>query len=170
MKISIRALKLLFAVVHFSFFLHLANQSGQYWFYAGCLLLPFYFFLPFDKTQLAAKKTVINVVLFSISFYCTQLGQLFFNPVESVVLMMGLYLLIAQYIVRPLSEYEALIYAAAFAGMIDPDWVNPYPLSFISCVLGALFFSVLKNSLNGIGGKLGSIGFASLITWILLQW
>lgn len=170
MKISVAVLKILFAFIHLFFFVHLYHQSNNLWFLSGCLILPFYNFLPFEKANFPLKALLLNCFVFSLTFYFTQFFQLYVNAVEAVIFTTGFFIVIAQVVLPKWKKYENVVYAACFSGMVDPSWIKHYPLSILTCLIGGFLYTCFKNSLLGKGGKLGSIGFASLIIWTIIEW
>jgi len=167
-------LAILFASIHLIFILHLHHESCKgtpnNFLLPLLLLLPGYVLLPFVKTSFNAIKTGKNTIVFSIGFVATILLQDFFSVVISSCLVASVFTLFSEIKKIKLISYQTVLYAGTFGGMVSSGYVSDgYQIS-VSCVLGGIIFSLLNNSLSGFGGKMGSIGFASLIIWVIGQW
>jgi hypothetical protein len=167
-------LAILFAFVHLIFILHLHHESCEgsenHWLLALLLVLPVYFLLPFRQTSFNLSKTIKNTAVFSVGFIITVLLQGCFSVVIASCLVASIFTLISELKKLKLASFQSVLYAGTFGGMVSSYWVsNGYQIS-ISCVLGGVIYSLLDNSLSGFGGKMGSIGFASLIIWVIGQW
>lgn len=170
MKISKVALAIFYCIIHAAFFIHLYAESGYEQYLLGILLLPFYTSLPFETEKLNFKATLLNVIMFAVGFYSTQLFQLYFSPVLSACIVPFIFIVFEFITKIKVKKIEAVLYTGCFAGMISFDWLeHQYYLSILSCIIGGYTFTLLNKSLAGLGGKLGTIAFSSLILWIFIK-
>lgn len=167
-------LALLYALIHLVFILHLMKQSGNYLFSLLLFLLPFYWLLPFEKNLLTLKKTTQNILAFGTGFIGTLSLQPFFSPVLSSALCAVVFILLSELPILKKTEFNKLqgaMYTGSFGGMVLSEiWVLGPLESSLSCLIGGVLYTIFNNSLIGFGGKMGSLGFASLIIWIAIQW
>lgn len=72
-------------------------------------------------------------------------------------------------VIKNFNHSKLAVYTGAFAGMTTlPHIGSIQNLLWISIFGGSLYY-LLRNSFVGLGGKLGSIGFASIIIHLLLN-
>lgn len=162
-------LALCFSIIHFSFFVLLSLVAGNFNFLWGAILLPFYFFLPFTFQKLEVKELLTNILFFSLGFYATQGMQQLFPAVISAAAVGTAFCFLPEEKPYPFKIFQPVFYAGCFAGMSSYAWFPHYSLTIVSCLIGGVAMSVLKHSVQGFGGKLGTIGFASVIIWIFFQ-
>jgi hypothetical protein len=167
-------LPLLFASIHLMFVLHLHHMScketANHYLLLPLLLLPFYFTLPFNAVTLNISSLIKNILAFSTGFIGTVFLQNYFNTIIASALVATIFVLISEVIVLKLTTHQAAIYTGTFGGMLSTVWI-PNNLSIAaSCILGGILFSLFNNSLLGFGGKMGTIGFGSLLIWVITQW
>jgi hypothetical protein len=167
-------LPLLFASIHLVFILHLFHESSEdtpnHFLLLALLPLPFYFMLPFDSAKLHTAILIKTTLAFSAGFLVTIFLQNYFTTVISSTLVATIFVLISEIKTLKLTDYQGALYAGTFGGMLSSDWITNNLGIIISCVAGGTLFSVFNNSLQGFGGKMGTIGFGSLIMWIIVQW
>ncbi|MFT6746806.1 MAG: hypothetical protein ACJAZ2_001150 [Glaciecola sp.] len=167
-------LSILFASMHLVFVLHLHHESCKaapnHFLLLPILLLPFYFLLSFDKPQINAIGFIKNTLAFSIGFVGTIYLQNYFSTVIASALLATMFVLLSEIKSLNLTSHQAAVYAGTFGGMVSTYWLPNNVGIAVSCVLGGVLFSLFNSSLTGFGGKLGSIGFGSVIIWILVQW
>lgn len=60
------------------------------------------------------------------------------------------------------------IYCGAFVGMTNPENHYPFYLIFMIGLFAGILFYLSKNFYGGIGGKLGTIAFSSVIAGVLI--
>lgn len=169
-----KLLPLTFATLHLMFILHLHHESYKesvnHFLLLPLLFLPFYFALPFNYQNIKGLDFTKNTLAFSIGFIGTVLLQNFFNPVLASALFATIFVLLSEFKTFNLKPHQTAMYTGTFGGMLSEDWIPNSIRIIISCIIGGLLFSLFKSSLTGFGGKMGTIGFASLIIWIILQW
>ena len=163
-------LPLFYMLVHAVFFMHLYMESENTTYLLGLVLLPCYLFLPFEIEKIKYKLVLVNILIFGIGFYCT----FFFQQIISLVIaacVAPISLFAVELISKKsLNKYETVLYAGCFGGMISPDWIGErFFITILSCVIGGFTFSLFSKSLIGFGGKLGTVGFASVIFWIFIK-
>lgn len=167
-------LNILFASMHLIFVLHLYHESCEatpnHFLLLALLLIPFYFTLPFDNPKINIIGYIKNTMAFSIGFIGTVYLQNYFNAIVASALLATIFVLLSEIKTFNLTSYQAAMYTGTFGGMVSLHWIPNNLGIAVSCVLGGLLFSLLNNSLLGFGGKMGSIGFGSVIVWILMQW
>lgn len=163
-------LALLYICIHAAFFTHLYLSSGINYYLFGFFLLPAYFILPFHTEKINLNSVIVNTIYFGIGMYTTQLLQFYFSPVLSACIPPIVLILIEFVIKTKLNEIEAAVYSGCFAGMTLLHWFEDYQfLTLLSCIIGGTMLTVFNKSMNGFGGKLGSIGFASVILWLFIK-
>ena len=168
-------LAILFSFIHALFFVLIGLNSNNYLFLFALFILPFYFLLPFKNENINLKDVLIHCVFFSIGFYLTQFAQQYIPSVIAAAIVAGLFCLLPDIKKANLKsfiafkEFENVLYAGCFAGMTKIEWFPNYYLTILTCLLGGLMYSILSKSLIGFGGKLGTIGFASVIVYLFFQ-
>ncbi|MFT6716479.1 MAG: hypothetical protein ACJA0Q_001120 [Saprospiraceae bacterium] len=167
-------LAFLFASIHLIFVLHLHHESckeiANHYLLLPLIVLPFYFTLPFNKATFSFSGFTKNTLAFSLGFIGTVYLQNHFNAVISSALVATAFVLISEIKSLKLSTHQAAVYTGTFAGMLSSEWIPNHLGIAVSCVLGSVLFSLFNNSLLGFGGKMGTIGFGSLIIWVIVQW
>jgi len=121
----------------------------------------------FYKTKFSFDKliTIPLVIIGSLSTYSLQYF-VHLNP----ILAAGIVGLIAVFLDKRIKEVNALpIYCGAFVGMSNPDNHYSFILIFLIGLFAGILFCLSKNFYNGIGGKLGTIAFASVIAGVLIS-
>lgn len=63
----------------------------------------------------------------------------------------------------------ACIYSGSFAGMCSLSFFVNNSDILLLCFLVGTYFNIFKHYLNGLGGKLGTIGFFASISFALLR-
>jgi len=167
-------LPLLFASIHLIFVLHLHHVSAKgttnNLLLLPLLLLPLYFTLPFNKATINTTVLIKNTLAFSSGFIGTVFLQNYFNAVIASALMATIYVLFSEIKPLKLTTHQAAMYTGTFGGMLSIAWIPNNIGIAASCIVGGILFSLFNNSLLGFGGKMGTIGFGSLIIWIITQW
>ena len=165
---------LIFASFHLAFVLHLYHESTALeknkWVLLLLAPLPFYVLLPFQRLNISMIQLFPNILMFFIGFICTLFMEHYFSPVASAAACASIFVLISELKALKISGYQSVLYCGVFAGMTGPHWLeNPYSIP-LSSLIGGLVFTLFTGSLNGFGGKMGTIGFTSVIFWIVTQW
>ena len=170
MKKSKFTLALLFICIHAVFFIHLYLQSDNKYYLLGLLILPLHFLLPIRAEKIKLNAITLNSIFFGLGFYSTQLLQLYFSPVLSACIPPIIIILIEFIFKTKLNKIEVAIYSGCFAGMTLIHWFKDYEfLTLLSCFTGGTILTVFNKSMFGLGGKLGTIGFASVIIWLFIK-
>jgi len=71
--------------------------------------------------------------------------------------------------IKKISHGKLAIYAGAFAGMTSFEYFTSVSSIIYITITGGILYHLLQNSVTGIGGKLGSIGFGATIIYISIQ-
>jgi len=162
---------LLLGFIHLLFIVWIVFPLFGWWSLLGLLVLPGYYFSPLQIAQ-PSKSTIINVLSFGFGLVATFFLQNQFEVSNvlsaSIVGVLGGVLFFRSGN-ENLKIIPAAIYAGAFAGMSDlAKFHDPASIVLVS-LIGGLILELLKNSFNGIGGKLGSIGFGAVIIWVFFN-
>ncbi len=161
----------LLGMIHLLFLVWVVFPLFRWWSLLGLLILPGYYLSPL-QIALPSKSIIINVLSFGFGLVSTFFlqNQFEFSNVlsASIVGVLGGVLFLKSGN-ENLKIIPVAIYAGTFAGMSDPAKFHDPASIALATLVGGLILELLKNSFNGIGGKLGSIGFGAAIVWTLFQ-
>lgn len=161
----------LLGIIHLLFLLWVVFPLFRWWSLLGLLILPGYYLSPL-QISLPSKSIITNVLSFGFGLVATFFlqNQFEFSNVlsASIVGVLGGVLFFKSGN-ENLKIIPAAIYAGAFAGMSDPAKFHDPASIVLATLVGGFILELLKNSFNGIGGKLGSIGFGAVIIWTLFK-
>lgn len=120
----------------------------------------------FYKTTFETDKliTIPLVLLGTISTYSLQIFANF-NPILSAAIV-GLIAIFSEKRMKILIALP--VYCGAFVGMTNPDNHYSFYLIFLIGLFAGVLFYLSKNFYAGVGGKLGTIAFASVIAGVLI--
>ena len=169
-NLIVHPLNLLFAFFHFIFIIHLYFSGAPCFIFWGLTLLPFYLLLDWKKVQLNFGDFGIHFVWMTYGFYGTFLLQYFFSPMLSAPLVALLFAFSPFLSHSYRNRYSPIVYAGCFAGMAVNQYLPQLVMGLLVTLPGTLIYLVSRDSLEGIGGKLGTIGFAALILVCLWYW
>lgn len=155
-------------LIHTLFFaLIAAPEWGWKLLLAAPIILSYFLFD--NKLQWNWKHLILQILTFGIGLYATQLLQstFRFNPIMAA----GIVGILGAFTMNKIDETTpAANYAGAFAGMSSVLYFET-PKDFLTATLiGGIIFHLISKSFNGLGGKLGSIGFAAASVTLLLKW
>lgn len=115
----------------------------------------------FETDQL---QVIPFVLIGTLITYFIQ-DKLHFNP----MLCAGMVGLAATYIEKKLKGFTALpIYCGVFVGMTSVDHHIPYPIMATIGLAAGVVYYWSKNFYSGIGGKLGTIAFTSVLASVII--
>lgn len=120
----------------------------------------------FYKTTFETDKLItIPLVLVGTIFTYSLQFYLNFNPILSAAIV-GLSAIFLEK--RAKNIYALPVYCGAFVGMTNPENQYTFYMIFIVGLFAGVLFYLSKNFYSGVGGKLGTIAFASVIAGILI--
>lgn len=169
---------LILAAIHLCFVIFIAYPAFGFNSFLGLIPIVFLKYLPIEKIKINYKELSIDIVVFTLSILFTLWIQIHFgkSPVFASSLI-GVFISfipqntfgIKPFAIKNLNQAKLAAYSGTFAGMTAIEHINNIQGLLIIGILGGSMFSILRNSFNGIGGKLGSIAFGSAIFYILLS-
>jgi hypothetical protein len=114
------------------------------------------------KEQMAWKKIKINFLDIDILFVALAAIATYY-----IATVFSLSVIIASSVIgiigySVLKKHSIAIYCGSFAGMSSSLIFNFYEMMLVALLCGVIFI-IIKNMLNGCGGRLGSIAFASTL-------
>ena len=71
-------------------------------------------------------------------------------------------------VIKSAQHAPAAIYCGSFVGMCSPMIAPNYTFVVLACLFSGGIYLLVKNDLNGIGGKLGTIAFSGVVLLTLL--
>lgn len=169
---------LILAVIHLCFLTFVVYPVFGYFTILGVAPLFFLKKLPLSKLNLNSKELLIDVIVFTASIFFTIWIQIHFQ--KSAVFAasaVGVFVsFIPQnslgtkpFVIRNLNQGKLAAYSGAFAGMTSISHMNSIVGLVMIGILGGFLFSFLRNSFNGVGGKLGSIAYGSVIFYLIIS-
>ncbi len=126
-------------------------QKPQFWYFALILIFSWLFLQPNLHNQ---QKWWIVLIFSFLGLYFTLILKNYFNPILAVCLGT----LMLQFLPKIPNYAKGIFYAGAFATMGDFVFLNDFSTLIIPFFC-ATFAWFTQNLHNGIGGKLGTIGF-----------
>lgn len=108
-------------------------------------------------------KYLNNIIFFGIGACVT-----YYSP-YSMILTSCFFVLILSF--TPIENKNlATIYSGTFAGMSSKMILSTSLILFLASILGGFLCTVLDKKLIGIGGKLGTIAFLSVLLFWIFAW
>lgn len=162
----------LMGTIHLLFIWQILFPAIGYWsllFLIGFLAYPLF---PQQKQDFDFRSSIFEFISFGLGLLLTLwlTIKFKFHPVLSSSAIGTLVALIPQgsigykpQQIRNLFNIQFATYAGSFAGMTSVHHLMSVNAIFTSILIGGLTYTVLKSSFNGLGGKLGSIGFGAVV-------
>ena len=163
-------LALLFLFFHLLFIVHLYGAGAGNRVFWGVILFPFYFLLDWKEPSKVGRKGILYFVWMNFGLYGTLLLQGLYFPVLSAALTAVIFSFTPLLSRSYRNEFSPIVYAGCFAGMAAEKYFPSMWMGLLVSIPGTVIYLVLNQSAQGIGGKLGTIGFASLIFVWLWYW
>jgi hypothetical protein len=152
---------LLIFLTQLAFCLVLIFQKPQFW-YLGLILIVSWLFLPPSISN--DQKWWMLLIGSFLGLYITLILKNYFNTILAVSLSSFSF----QFIPKIPNYVKAIFYAGAFAAMGDFVLLNQYSTLIIPFVC-ATFAWFTQNLHNGVGGKLGTIGFLGATVHFVIE-
>ena len=165
---------MIFLLLHFSFLITVIVESKHHSFLLITLLiisllLGLFYSKKLKEDSSRLRKSDFFIVLFTIlgailTFWLNQKYNL------GVVLSAGIVGLVSAFIPllkrrsEILRELPAAIYCGAFAGMTAPIVAETYPFILIAGFFTGILLINSKRTLDGYGGKLGTVAFGGVVS------
>ena len=158
---------ILFGAIHLMFLLSVVFHAHEIFYAIG--IVPFLGYFLFNNAPIKFNLKEYLVILFSfgIGFILTSQAIAFFSvtPVYASALVGMVFSFFYR---KSIPLFSAAVYSGSFAGMVADYHIEELYLGFSIIVFGGNLFYFLKENFNGLGGKLGSIGFGAMFLPILL--
>ncbi len=158
---------LLFGFIHLVFIIGIVYPKWGWFSLIG--LIPLLGYSQFSKNEInySLKEHLISIILFFVGFFITKVIVVF-GGVSTVYGSAITGALFAFTKIKYLPNLSALIYAGSFAAMLFGKPFSDVWVVVSICLIGGSMFHLLKDNFNGLGGKLGSIGFGALIVPLII--
>lgn len=158
----------LFGIIHITFLIGVVFFNWGWIALVGLLPILGYSVFEFKKADLNISQLILTIFIFALGFIVTQLITNLTGV--SNVFSSALVGLIASFLRwKKVKDLPAIIYSGSFAGMVSFSHVQEIWVLSSVCLLGGVLFFLLRDSFNGLGGKLGSIGFGALLIPIIIN-
>jgi hypothetical protein len=133
----------------------------QFWYFAFILIFSWLLLPPVLHNQ---QKWWLLMVFSFLGLYCTLFLKIYLNT----ILAASIASFLIQFVPKISNYAKAIFYAGAFAAMGDFVFLNEFSTVVIPFVC-ATFAWFTQNLHNGIGGKLGTIGFFGAAIHFLIE-
>lgn len=152
----------LFGTIHLAFLIGIVFPKWGWFSLLGLIPLLGYLAFKPSRVEYDFKDHLSSIIIFAIGFFLTKIISVFGGlPVVYASAITGLAFAFVKLKFAP--SLPAIIYAGSFAGMVSGDRVGEDWMYISICLLGGTLMHLLKDNFNGVGGKLGSIGFGALL-------
>lgn len=153
---------ILFGGIHLMFLFGVVSNAHSLFYVLGFLPLFAYFSFNYKPVIFNLKEYLITLIFFAIGYILTTKAVEFFSvtPVYASALVGGVF---SFFHVKNFPLFSAAVYSGSFAGMVSDFHIQELYISFLIIIIGGNLFYFLKDNFNGLGGKLGSIGFGAML-------
>tara|TARA_Y100000589_G_scaffold150354_1_gene143466 strand:+ start:20642 stop:21616 length:975 start_codon:yes stop_codon:yes gene_type:complete len=158
---------ILFGGIHLMFLSGIVLNSFGLLYGFGFVPLLSYIFFKYTPVKFNVKEYFFTLISFGIGYVLTAQAVDFFSvtPVYASALVGMIF---SFFRLKDFHFFSAAVYSGSFAGMVSDFHVEELYVVCLIIVTGGNLFYFLKENFNGIGGKLGSIGFGAMLFPILL--
>lgn len=134
----------------------------------GFLPLIAYFFFKYTPVNFNLKEYLFTLLSFGVGYELTTQAVDVFSvtPVYASALV-GI--IFSFFRIKFFPLFSSVVYSGSFAGMVSDFHIEELYVTCLIILIGGNLFYFLKDNFNGIGGKLGSIGFGAMLLPILLS-
>lgn len=158
---------LLLGGVHLMFLSYVVIKADQILLAVSFISLIGYFFFKYTPVEFEWKEYLTTILLFGVGFFFTSetIDLFSVTPVYASALV-GI--VFSFFLTKRFPVFPAIVYSGSFAGMVTDFHSEELYVIFSIILIGGNLFYFLKDNFNGLGGKLGSIGFGSMLFPILI--
>ena len=157
----------LFGGIHLMFlFVIVFHTFGLFY---GLIFVPFlaYIFFKVTPVEFNLNQFLLTLISFGVGYVSTVQAVEVFS-VTSVYASALVGAIFSFFRLKYFPLFSAAVYSGSFAGMVADFHIEETYVECVIIILGGSLFYFLKDNFNGIGGKLGSIGFGAMLFPILL--
>ena len=158
---------ILFGGIHLMFLFGVVFHAYSMFYGLGFLPLLAYFLFKYSPVVFNLKEYLFTLLSFGVGYVLTTQAVDVFSvtPVFASALV-GMVFSFFHFKYFPF--FSAVVYSGSFAGMVADFHVEELYVAYLIILIGGNLFYFLKDNFNGVGGKLGSIGFGAMLLPILL--
>ena len=157
---------ILFGGIHLMFLFGVVSHAHSMFYGLGFLPLLAYFLFNYTLATFNLKEYLLTLLSFGVGYILTTQAVEFFSvtPVYASALIGMIF---SFFRLKDFLLFSAVVYSGSFAGMVSDFHIEELYISFLIIIIGGNLFYFLKDNFNGLGGKLGSIGFGAMLLPII---
>ena len=158
---------ILFGGIHLMFLFGVVFHAYSMFFGFGFLPLLAYLLFKYTPVKFTLKEYLATLLSFGVGYVLTtQAVDVFLvTPVYASALVGMVF---SFFRIKCFPLFSAVVYSGSFAGMVADFHIEELYVEGLIIILGGNLFYFLKDNFNGLGGKLGSIGFGAMLLPIIL--
>lgn len=158
---------ILFGGIHLMFLFSVVFHAYSMFYGLGFLPLLAYFLFKYTPATFNLKEYLFTLLSFGVGYVLTTQAVDVFSvtPVYASALAGMIF---SFFSLKYFPLFSSVVYSGSFAGMVADFHVQELYVGFLIILIGGNLFYFLKGNFNGVGGKLGSIGFGAMLFPILI--
>lgn len=158
---------ILFGGIHLMFLFSVVFHAYSMFYGLGFLPLLAYFLFKYTPATFNLKEYLFTLLSFGVGYVLTTQAVDVFSvtPVYASALVGMIF---SFFSLKYFPLFSSVVYSGSFAGMVADFHVQELYVGFLIILIGGNLFYFLKDNFNGVGGKLGSIGFGAMLFPILI--
>jgi hypothetical protein len=158
---------ILFGGIHLMFLFGVVFHAYNIFYGLGFLPLLAYFLFKYTPATFNLKEYLFTLLLFGVGYVLTTQTVDFFSvtPVYASALVGMVF---SFFRLKNFPLFSAVVYSGSFAGMVADFHVEDLYIACLIIIIGGNLFYFLKDNFNGLGGKLGSIGFGAMLLPVII--
>ncbi len=157
----------LFGGIHLMFLLGIVFNIFGLLSVLGFVPLSAYIFFKYTPVKFNFKEYLFTLILFGVGYVLTTQAIDVFS-VTSVYASALVGAVFSFFRLKYFPLFSSVIYSGSFAGMVSDFHIEEIYVECLIIILGGNLFYFLKDNFNGLGGKLGSIGFGAMLFPVIL--
>ncbi len=158
---------ILFGGIHLMFLLVIVSNAFGFLYGLGFVPLFAYIFFKYAPIRFNLKEYLFTVMSFGVGYVLTTQAVDVFSvtPVYASALVGAVF---SFFRFKGFPLFSAVAYSGSFAGMVADFHIEEIYIECLIIILGGNLFYFLKDNFNGLGGKLGSIGFGAMLLPVII--
>lgn len=149
------------------FLLVIVSNAFGFLYGLGFVPLFAYIFFKYAPIRFNLKEYLFTVMSFGVGYVLTTQAVDVFSvtPVYASALVGAVF---SFFRFKGFPLFSAVAYSGSFAGMVADFHIEEIYIECLIIILGGNLFYFLKDNFNGLGGKLGSIGFGAMLLPVII--
>ncbi|MAW65355.1 MAG: hypothetical protein CMD18_04075 [Flavobacteriales bacterium] len=158
---------ILFGCIHLMFLFGVVFHAYSMFYGLGFLPLLAYFLFKYTPATFNLKEYLFTLLSFGVGYVLTTKAVDVFSvtPVYASALVGMIF---SFFRLKHLPLFSAVVYSGSFAGMVAGFHIKELYIACLIIIIGGNLFYFLKDNFNGLGGKLGSIGFGAMLLPVII--